>query len=375
MSHPARRPTRLVSELPAVVPFVAPEALERSRGEPFRVRIGANESSFGPSPRAREAIAKAVETVGWYCDPEAHELRAELARRLGARPAQVVVGSGIDDLLGLIVRTFLDRGEAAVTSLGAYPTFNYHVQGYGARLERVSYRDNRNDLQALVEAVRRTRARLLYLANPDNPSGTWHSGGDIGALLDALPDGCLLVLDEAYLDFAPAGTSPSAVPSDPRLIRVRTFSKAHGLAGARIGYGIAAEEAIAAFDRVRLHFGVNRVAQEAALASLRDEAFVRWVAGEVARGREEYRRLAAEVGLDSLPSATNFVSIDCASAEGSVAVTAALGELGVFVRRPQAPPLDRLVRVTVGDEGERTAFAIAFREVVAALRIAELPRA
>lgn len=375
MPNTPRRPIQLVRDLPAVVPFVAPEALERARGERFRVRIGANESPFGPSPRAREAIARAVEHVSWYCDPEAHALRGELARRLGTTPAHVVVGSGIDDLLGLIVRTFLDRGEVAVTSLGAYPTFNYHVQGYGGRLERVPYRDDRNDLQGLVEAAERLGARLLYLANPDNPAGTWHDGGGVHELLDALPESCLLVLDEAYIDFAPPATTPSVTPSDPRLIRLRTFSKAHGMAGARIGYGIAADETVAAFDRVRLHFGVNRVAQEAALASLGDEAFVRHVAEEVARGRLEYQRLAAELGLGALPSATNFVAIDCLSARGSEAVTAALGDRGVFVRRPQAPPLDRLVRVTVGDEGERAAFAAAFREVVATLRIAEQPGA
>jgi histidinol-phosphate aminotransferase len=367
MSHAPRQPTRLVRDLPPVVPFVAPEALERSRGEPFRVRVGANESAFGLSPCAREAMAKAAEHLSWYCDPEAHELRAELARRLGASPANVVVGSGIDDLLGLIVRTFLDRGEVAVTSLGAYPTFNYHVGGYGCRLERVPYRDDRNDLEGLLEAAGRCEARLLYLANPDNPTGTWHDGAAIERLLEALPERCLLVLDEAYIDFAPEGTSPAVAPSDPRLIKLRTFSKAHGMAGARIGYGVAAEDTVAAFDRVRLHFGVNRVAQEAALASLGDEEFLRWVVAEVARGRREYERLAGELGLAALPSATNFVSIDCGSAEGSMAVVAALQERGVFVRRPGAPPLDRLVRVTVGTEAERTALAEAFREVVAGL--------
>lgn len=367
MSHPPRRPTGLVRDLPAVVPFVAPEALERAQGEPFRVRIGANESPFGQSRHAREAIANAVARVSWYCDPEAYELRTELARRLGTTSASIVVGAGIDDLLGLIVRTFLDRGEVAVTSLGAYPTFNYHVQGHGGRLERVPYRDDRNDLEALLAAARRTGARLLFLANPDNPTGTWHAGADVEALLDELPDDCLLVLDEAYRDFAPDGASPAVPASDPRLVRVRTFSKAHGLAGARIGYGVAAQETVAAFDRIRLHFGVNRVAQEAALASLRDEEFVRWVVCEVAKGREDYQRLAAEVGLPALPSATNFVAIDCGSAERSVAVTTALQDRGVFIRRPQAPPLDRLIRVTVGDDGERDAFATEFREVVAGL--------
>ena len=371
MTHAPRPLARLVDDLPATVPFVAPEALERARGEEFLVRVGANESPFGPSPAAREAMAASIGRVGWYGDPESHELRHELGRRLGTAPAHIAVASGIDDLLGLITRAFMDPGDVAVTSLGAYPTFNYHVQGYGGRLHRVPYRDDRNDLQALVGEAGGVGARLLYLANPDNPTGTWCAGADVERLLDALPERCLLIFDEAYGEFAPEGTAPPVDPSDPRLVRVRTFSKAHGMAGARIGYAVAAEPVVAAFDRIRLHFGVNRVAQAGALASLRDEAFIAWVVGEVTRGRAEYERLAAGLGLATLPSATNFVAIDCRSAAGSEAVVAALAERGVFVRRPQAPPLDRFIRVTVGEAPDRRAFAEAFTTVVARLGLTE----
>jgi histidinol-phosphate aminotransferase len=371
VTHAARPFTRLVGDLPATVPFVAPEALERARGAPFAVRVGANESPFGPSPAAREAMAAEIGRVGWYGDPESHDLRREVAGRLGATLAHVAVASGIDDLLGLVVRVFLEPGDVAVTSLGAYPTFNYHVQGYGARLHRVPYRDERNDLAALAAAAAETGAKLLYLANPDNPTGSWWPAADVERLLDALPDGCTLVLDEAYVEFAPAGTAPPGAPDDPRLIRVRTFSKAHGMAGARIGYAVAAEPTIAAFDRVRLHFGVNRPAQAAALASLRDESYIRWVVDEVVRGRAEYERLAAGLGLATVPSATNFVAIDCRSAAGSEAAVAGLLEEGVFVRRPQAPPLDRFIRVTVGEARERQTFAEAFAAVATRLGLAE----
>jgi len=371
MTHAPRPLAKLVDDLPATVPFVAPEALERARGGEFQVRVGANESPFGPSPAAREAMAASIGRTGWYGDPDSHDLRHELAGRLGTTAAHMAVASGIDDLLGLVARAFLDPGDVAVTSLGAYPTFNYHVHGYGGRLHRVPYRDDRNDLPALVQAAKETGARLLYLANPDNPTGTWWPGADVERLLDALPDRCLLILDEAYADFAPEGTAPRIDPDDPRAVRVRTFSKAHGMAGARIGYAVASEPVVAAFDRVRLHFGVNRMAQAAALASLRDEAFIAWVVAEVARGRDEYTRLAAGLGLATLPSATNFVAIDCRTAEGSEAALAALGEEGVFVRRPQAPPLDRLIRVTVGDERERQAFAEAFTRVVTRLGLTQ----
>jgi histidinol-phosphate aminotransferase len=273
----------------------------------------------------------------------------------------IVIGCGVDDLLELIVRTYLEPGQTAVTSLGGYPTFAYHVVGYGGILERVPYRDDYNDLAGLARAANHTAARIVYLANPDNPSGTWVTAEEIGALLEALPVDCLLLLDEAYSDFAPAEGLPAIDASDPRVIRARTFSKAHGMAGARIGYALATSEIIAAFDKVRLHFGVNRIAQAGALASLQDRAYLQSVVAAVAEGRSEYGALAREVGFTPLPSATNFVTIDVGGVERAKALVAALAERGVFIRMPAAPPLDRCVRVTVGTPEERAAFAEALR--------------
>lgn len=356
--------TRLVASLPATVPFVAPEAIERATGRPIALRLGANESTFGPSPAACEAMRAAAARVNFYGDPESFELRQKLAGLLGVRIEEIVVGCGIDDLLGLVVRTFLDSGETAVTSLGAYPTFNYHVSGYGGRIERVPYQDYRNDLDALAYAAHRTGARLVYLANPDNPTGSWRTAADILAFAERLPGDCLLVLDEAYCDFAPAEAIPPVVAEDPRMIRLRTFSKAHGMAGARIGYAVATEETIRAFDKVRLHFGVSLPAQMGALASLDDPEYLSEVVAQVAEGREEYAALGDKLGLTPLPSATNFIAFDTGSAERSAALLEALAARDVFVRRPGAPPLDRCIRVTVGTAAERQAFAAELRAVI-----------
>jgi histidinol-phosphate aminotransferase len=276
---------------------------------------------------------------------------------------QIVVGSGIDDLLGLVVRAFMEPGDRAVTSLGAYPTFNYHVIGYGASLERVPYRNDQNDLQALAEAAARVGARLVYLANPDNPSGSWHTAEDVLAFLDRLPTGCLLLLDEAYSDFAPSQAIPAIDASDSRVLRLRTFSKAFGMAGARIGYAIGDVETISAFDKIRLHFGVNLVAQAGALAALEDTDYLKQVVAEVEKGRQEYAELARSLGLQSIPSAANFVSIDVGGPERARALLAALAEHDVFVRMPGAPPLDRCIRLTVGTAAERAIFADVLREV------------
>lgn len=355
--------SRIVASLPASVPFVAPEAIERQRGRPFALRLGANESTFGPSPKAVEAMRAAAARVNYYADPESYDLRAALAAHHGVPMESLVIGSGIDDLLELVVRTFLDPGDTAVTSLGAYPTFSYHVAGFGGVLERVPYRDDRNDLDALADAAHRTGARLVFLANPDNPTGSWYTAAEIAAFRAALPSDALLMLDEAYCDFAPPDAIPPLAPDDPRVIRFRTFSKAHGMAGARIGYAVAASETIRAFDKIRLHFGINGVAQAGALASLADQEYLRSVAAAVAEGREEYAALARSLGLAPLPSAANFVTMDVGGPERARTLLAALTSRDVFIRMPGAPPLDRCVRVTVGRPEERAAFAEVLRAV------------
>jgi histidinol-phosphate aminotransferase len=363
--------TRVLSNVPAVTPFVGPETLERRRGRPFRLRLGANESAFGVSPRAKAAMAAELDGVSWYCDPEHFDLRGRLASPLGLARENIVIGEGIDGLLGVIVRAFVDPGEAVVTSAGAYPTFNYHVIGYGGRLVFVPYTpDSRNDLDALVETARREDAKLLYLANPDNPTGSFLPGDTVDQALARLPDGCLLVLDEAYAEFAPPDRLPSVAPDDPRVIRLRTFSKAHGMAGLRIGYGIAAPEIVAAFDKIRLHFGVGRLSQVAALASLDDPDFAAGVVREVAKGRRDYEALGRALQLGTLPSLTNFVAFDLESAGASDRMVVLLDERDVFVRKPGVAPLDRFVRVTVGTAEERAGFAEAFGDAVKALRAA-----
>jgi histidinol-phosphate aminotransferase len=355
--------TRLVQELPATVPFVAPDALERLSGQSLRLRLGANEGLFGPSQRAIAAMRAAVEQVSLYGDPESAELRQALARIHGVGVENITVASGIDDLLGLAVRAFLERKASAVTSLGAYPTFNYHVLGYGGQLHRIPYQKDHNDLAALAEAARHVQARLVYLANPDNPTGTWRTAREIRTFLDRLPLNTLLLLDEAYIEFAPPEAVLPMDAGDPRVLRLRTFSKAHGMAGARIGYGISTPDTVGAFDKIRHHFGVNRIAQAGALASLSDTAHVRSVVSSVAAGREHYHQIARGLGLPTLPSATNFVAIDVGGPARARRVLAALEKRGVFVRMPGAPPLDRCIRVTVAPAQERAEFAEIFGEV------------
>ena len=341
--------TPLVQSLPATVPFVGPETQERDRGAAFSARLGANESVFGPSPRAVEAMRAAAAEIWQYADPTCHDLREALAAHYNIPSASVLVGEGIDGILGNLVRLLIAQGDAVVTSNGAYPTFNYHVAGVGGALHKVDYAGDHEDLGALLSRAREVGAKLIYVANPDNPMGSWHRGRDIEAALDNMPEGALLVLDEAYVELGPKEAAPKIAPDDPRVLRLRTFSKAYGMAGARIGYGIGAPDLIKAFDKIRNHFGVNRVAQAGAVAALEDRAWLAHVQQEVATSRARLERIAADNGLTALPSATNFVTMDC-GLDGAFAraVLTALLDQGVFVRMPFVAPQDRCMRVGCG---------------------------
>jgi histidinol-phosphate aminotransferase len=363
--------TQTVSNLPLTVPFVGPEAQERQLGFSFRARIGANESPFGPSPLAIAAMTAASSEAWKYCDPENYDLRQALAEHHRVRRENVVVGEGIDALLGYTVRMFVEPGTAVVTSFGAYPTFNFHVAGHGGRLLTVPYRDDRADLEALVEIARHHEARLMFLANPDNPMGSWWGAADIQRLIDTLPDDLVLCLDEAYLEFAPPGTAPPVDVANPKVLRFRTFSKAYGLAGARIGFVLGETGLITSFNRVRNHFGVNRIAQRGALAALADHSHLRKVIRKTGRARERIATIAAAAGLTPLTSAANFVTIDCGR-DGAFArrLLGRLVERQIFVRMPGVAPLDRCIRVSVGLASDLDVFAEALPE---ALRAAEEP--
>ncbi len=361
--------TPLVDALPETVPFVGPETQERERGRPFRARLGANENGFGPSPAVVDSMRGAAPEMWKYGDAESHDLKHALAAHHGVAPENIAIGEGIDGLLGLVARQYLQTGTPVVTSLGAYPTFNYHVDGFGGRLIRVPYEDDRESLDGLLDAVKRENARLVYLANPDNPMGTWWTAGEVQSFMDALPATTMLVLDEAYGETAPASAIPPLDPTRPNVLRMRTFSKVYGLAGLRCGYCIGEAKAIRAFDKVRNHFGMTRMAQAAALAALADQAHLHQVTASVDACRRRIADIANAHGLEALPSATNFVTIDC-GADGVYAmrVLHALLERDVFVRKPMAPTLDRCIRVSVAPADEIDVFEAEFGGALEAAR-------
>ena len=355
MTYP--RYTRLVKELPSTVPFVGPESQERDRKLLFEARLGANENMFGPSPKALSALKKYSNEQWMYGDPTSFELRSALAEKHQISPDNLVVGEGIDGLLGYLVRLLVSEGDHVVTSDGAYPTFNYHVSGFGGHLHRVPYLDDREDIASLINRAQTVDAKLIYFANPDNPMGTYVSGNEIERALEDLPEGCLFILDEAYSEFAPALSLPRLEITDKRVIRLRTFSKAYGMAGARVGYAMGEKNLIKSFEKIRNHFGMNRLAQRAALEALSDDNWLQEMIQKVENGRQRIYDIAAKNKLKFINSATNFVAIDCGQ-DGSFAkkVLAELISLGIFVRMPFVRPQDRCIRISVGKKRDLDKF-------------------
>ena len=359
------RLTPLAASLPATVPFTGPEVTERATGRKFTARLGANESVFGPSPKVIDSVRQAADLQWQYGDSASHDLRHALAAHHGCAMENIVVGEGIDGLLGLLVRLLVTEGTPVVTSNGAYPTFNYHVTGHGGTLHKVPYTGDYEDPERLVSAAKKTGARLIYIANPDNPMGSCHDAETIERMVLALPEDALLILDEAYADFAPASALARIAADDPRVIRMRTFSKAYGLAGARVGYAIGPRPLIAAFDRVRNHFGIAKLSQIAALAAFEDQDWLAEVQRKVEASKTRIAAIAAENGLTALPSSTSFVAVDCTQ-DGAFAAAVLDGLLdrGIFVRMPGVAPLNRCIRISCGAPADLDLLAAALPDAL-----------
>ncbi|HEY2141633.1 MAG TPA: aminotransferase class I/II-fold pyridoxal phosphate-dependent enzyme [Solirubrobacteraceae bacterium] len=340
------------------IPFLAPETLERSLGHKFELRLGANENPFGPSPRAIEAGIEEFSRLAWYADPESHRLRRHLARTIGVQENHLIFGNGIDDLLDVATRHLLDANGVAIATAGTYPMFAYYVSLHGGRLVTVPYSSAiAVDLARLEQQAVRFNASVVYVANPDNPSGAYIEPDRIEAFAASLPASCILLLDEAYVDFSSGSGAehiPSVTPSRlSKVVRLRTFSKAHGLAGLRIGYAIAHEQHIEYLERSHKYSGVNRIAQAAASAALEDHGHLAAVVSQTIAERPYFAEVGKSLGWTALPSNASFVTFDVGDRTTALEWVDAFARCGVFIRRCRVPPLESCVRITVGTQAER----------------------
>jgi histidinol-phosphate aminotransferase len=335
-------------------PFPSTEMVSRAIGVRPWARLSTNENEFGPAPEVAAAIARAATEANRYPDCEHFELRTELTAATGADFEQIHVQTGIDGLLGEICHRFA-RDGTVVTTEGTYATFGYFARAVGARVEAVPYRDLRVDAGELARRAIRTGAAVVYLAEPDNPTGTALGPRTVMELADALAGRALLVVDGAYAEYQPrADRIRVADVIGRRMLWLRTFSKAYGLAGMRVGYALGAVPLLDELRAGTAYYAVSRIAQQAALAALTATAHLDHVLAATAAGRAHYTAALRERGHTVLDGVTNFVTLCGDAATSADELKDALVAGGVFAR---AVPIGRagLLRLTIGPAEQRTA--------------------
>jgi len=349
-----------IASLTPYVPGKPVEELERELGIPRAIKLASNENPLGPSPKALAVLSEAAETLHRYPDGGGHKLRGALADRWKVQPDQVILGNGSDEIIGLLARTFLAPGDDAVMAEQTFVIYKMEVTAAHGTSLAVPMQDGRHDLSAMADAIT-PRTRLVFLCNPNNPTGTMVDAEEVGRFMARVPESVIVVFDEAYYEYVQSREFPDSltyVKQGRPAIVLRTFSKIYGLAGLRIGYGLATTEITEHLNRLRPPFNANSLAQRAALAALADEEHV---ARSRALNQAEMAVVRAglgALGLSPLPSQANFLYFDVGR-DGREVFQALLRE-GVIVRHIEG----RMLRVTIGLPEENRQFLAALKRVL-----------
>jgi histidinol-phosphate aminotransferase len=341
-------------------------AREMGCDEASIIKLASNENPIGVSPLAQRAIERVVAGLARYPDGNGFELKQALRKRYGVASEQIVLGNGSNDVLELAARAFLTPGQEAIYAQHAFAVYPLVVQAIGAKGVEVAARNYGHDLSAMRGAVTK-KTRIVFIANPNNPTGTLVHSQELEAFIADLPPEVLVVLDEAYNEYLPEDLRADSIAwlgRFPGLVVTRTFSKVYGLAGLRVGYAFAAARVADLMNRVRQPFNVNSISLAAAAAALEDREFVR---KSYELNRTGMRQLVGgfeRLGVESIPSFGNFVTIKVRNAAG---VYRKLLELGVIVRPIAGYGMPDHLRVTVGLESENARFLAALERSLAAM--------
>jgi len=356
---------------PAYIRAIAPyqpgkpiSELERELGISGIVKLASNENPLGASPKAVAAARAALDEIALYPDGNGFALKDALSKRYAVGHECMVLGNGSNDMLELAARAFLTVGDKAVYSDHAFAVYPLATQAVGASGVSVPAINYGHDLKAMLKAAVEHKAKLVFVANPNNPTGTFLSAADLLDFMRALPANILVVLDEAYNEYLPEQNrydSVSWMKDFPNLIISRTFSKAYGLASLRVGYAFADAQVADMMNRVRQPFNVNSVAQAAAVAALQDEAFVRQTNELNRRGMAQITQGLTRLGLEYIPSYGNFV---CFKIGNGMKNYRRLLELGVIVRPVASYDMPEYLRVSIGLESENEKFLTALEQVL-----------
>lgn len=361
---------KIVEQLPEYIRTLVPyepgkpiEEVEREYGIANSIKLASNENPLGPSPKALAAIRAKLDDLNLYPDGDCFYLKSGLAEKLGVAPEQLIFGNGSNEIIELAVRAFLRPGDHAVMARQAFVVYQLIVQAVGGKSVQVPLREYTHDLTAIAAAVT-ADTKMVFLANPNNPTGTIYRRAEWEQFLAKVPQDVLLIVDEAYFEYVQDPGYPDSLKyqSDSRpMLTLRTFSKLYGLAGLRVGYGVGPREIIAMMQRVRQPFNVNAPAQWAALAALGDGDHVQ---RSLAVNREGLEFLAGEfkkLGLEFVPSHGNFVLVRVGKGQE---VFKQLLSQGVIVRPMGGYQFPEHVRVTVGTMDENRKFVGALEKVI-----------
>lgn len=329
------------------------EELEREYGVKGSIKMASNENSLGPSPKALEAVAKSLGNLHRYPDGSCYYLAQRLAEKLGVEPEQIVFGNGSDEILALLAAAFLQPGDEAISSHPSFLVYPKVTQARGGINRVVPLREMRHDLPAILKEIT-PRTRLIFLDNPNNPTGTIFTEEEFESFLAQVPEQVVVVLDEAYVDFVDQDKQLDArryLTGNKPVVSLRTFSKAYGLAGLRVGYGLMAKEIAACLQRVRAPFNVNLPAQIGALAALDDEEHYQKTLAMTRNGIAWLSEQLKEIGLIPYPTQTNFFLVDLQGLDGRKFYEAMLRK-GVIIRPMAAYGYPNFIRITAGVEAE-----------------------
>jgi len=351
-----------LKDLPVYQPGRPIEEVARELGRPAEeiIKLASNENPLGPSPLAVAAMRRALAQANLYPDGNAFYLRQKLAAKLGVTPAHLILGNGSNELLEFIGHALLAPGAEVVVSQYCFAVYPIVTALFGARLVVVPARNYGHDLPAMLAAIT-PRTRVLFVANPNNPTGTIAPPEAVTRLVNAVPENAALVLDEAYRDFL--AEPPDLLPEirsgrRPNLVLLRTFSKIYGLAGLRLGYGVGHPDFIAELEKIRQPFNLNAIAQAGALAALDDTAHAERTRRLNARGLKLYVRAFRKLGLEFVPSAANFILVRVGEGQR---VCQEMQKRGVIVRAMDGYQLPEWVRISIGrpKENQRCLDALA----------------
>jgi histidinol-phosphate aminotransferase len=339
------------------------EEVEREYQIKNSVKLASNENPLGPSPKAVEALGERLHQLHLYPDGDCYYLRRALASKLAVSPAQLVFGNGSNEIIELSVRTFMRAGDEVVMAHQAFIVYRLVVQSAGGVPKIVPLRSFTHDLEAITRAIT-PRTRMVFLANPNNPTGTIYRRHEWERFLERLPADLLLIVDEAYFEYVSDTDYPNSLSYQDEgraLLTLRTFSKLYGLAGLRIGYGVGTKEMIDFMNRVRQPFNVNAAAQWAALAALADEQHVIKSLKVNREGMDYLTKEIARLGLELVPSEANFILVRVGNGRE---LFERLLRQGIVVRAMGEYDLPEHVRVTVGRKEENTRFIRELESII-----------